>query len=105
MDKKSALKIINNYIKKIPKKYGLLSAYLFGSYAKGNFNEESDIDIALIIKNLEDDFQTQVELMKIRRDIDIRIEPHPIKEKDFNINNPLYNEIQKYGLKIIISNE
>jgi len=105
MDQKSVLKIINNYIKKIPKKYGLLSAYLFGSYAKGNFNEESDIDIALIIKNLEDDFQTQVELMKIRRDIDIRIEPHPIKEKDFNINNPLYNEIQKYGLKIIISNE
>jgi len=105
MDKKSALKIINNYIKKIPKKYGLLSAYLFGSYAKGNFNEESDIDIALIIKNLEDDFQTQVELMKIRRDIDMRIEPHPIKKKDFNINNPLYNEIQKYGLKIIISNE
>ena len=100
MDNEFALKIVSNYIKKIPKKYRLLDVYLFGSYAKGNFNKGSDIDIALILKNIDDNLQTLIELMKLRRNIDMRIEPHPIKEKDFNINNPLYNEIQKYGLKI-----
>ena len=35
--------------------------------------------------------------MRLRREIDSRIEPHPIKESDFNQSNPLVNEIKKYG--------
>jgi hypothetical protein len=35
--------------------------------------------------------------MRLRREIDSRIEPHPIKESDFNESSPLVNEIKKYG--------
>ena len=34
-----------------------------------------------------------MELMRLRRKIDSRIEPHPFREKDFNITNPVVNEI------------
>ncbi len=39
----------------------------------------------------------QLELMKIRRKIDSRIEPHPFREKDFIKSNPVVYEILKYG--------
>ncbi|GAJ17906.1 unnamed protein product, partial [marine sediment metagenome] len=62
----------------------------------------SDIDLALIIDNLEDDerFDLQVKLMLIASDFDIRIEPHPISNKDFNFNNPFVAEILKTGIEI-----
>ena len=40
--------------------------YLFGSYAKGTANDNSDIDLAIIFDNLSDAFDMQVELMKLR---------------------------------------
>ncbi len=42
----------------------------------------------------------QLDLMRIRRKIDSRIEPHPFREKDFEIANPLVNEIIKHGQDI-----
>ena len=38
-----------------------------------------------------------MELMSLRREIDGRIESHPFREKDFNITNPVVNEILKHG--------
>ena len=32
---------------KIGKKYAIKNAYLFGSYAKGNANEKSDVDVII----------------------------------------------------------
>jgi len=42
----------------------------------------------------------QVELMRLRRKIDSRIEPHPFRESDFDISNPIVYEILKYGKEI-----
>ena len=44
--------------------------------------------------------QTQIELMKLRRIIDLRIEPHPFTANDFNSSNPVVNEIMKYGIEV-----
>jgi hypothetical protein len=38
--------------------------------------------------------------MRLRREIDLRIEPHPILEEDFNIQNPLAYEIKRTGIEI-----
>lgn len=101
MAKRELFKIIKEYIAFVKTKgYEVTDAYLFGSYAKNKANAESDIDVAVILKNVDNYFDTQVELMKLRRDISIFIEPHPISKKDFR-EHPLYNEINKYGLKII----
>ena len=97
MDKKEIREIAKKFAQKVAEKYDCVSVILFGSYAKGTNNENSDIDIAVILKDYDNLISIQIELMRIRRKIDSRIEPHPIKERDFNENNPLANEIKKYG--------
>lgn len=95
---------VKKYILLIPKDLGVKKAYLFGSFASGKQKEESDIDIALILENMPDFFSTQKQLMKLRRNIDLRIEPHPINEQDFNSLNPFANEIEQTGIEISLEN-
>jgi predicted nucleotidyltransferase len=102
MDKETASQIARKYVEFIKKKDpNVKKAYIFGSYIKGTVKEDSDIDLAIIFKNLTDTFEMQVQLMKLRRKFDTRIEPHAFRESDFQISNPLANEILKTGLEII----
>lgn len=103
MDKGQAIDIARKYIDSLKSRYDIQSALLFGSYAKGNFNEDSDIDIAIVLKHVNDIIDTQAELMKLRRKIDLRIEPHPFNIIDFNRTNPVVNEILKYGININVA--
>lgn len=103
MDKGEALRIASAYIDSISNKYSIRQAILFGSFAKGTNHDDSDIDIDIIVNNEVDIIDTQIELMKLRRKIDLRIEPHPFMTSDFNQSNPVVNEILKYG--IIINNK
>ena len=41
-----------------------------------------------------------VELMMLTQNIDLRIEPHPIKEKDFEEGNPFVQKIIDTGIKV-----
>jgi len=100
MDKGEALKIANLYIDSISNKYSILQAFLFGSYAKGTNHDDSDIDVAVVVINVTDIIDTQIDMMKLRRKVDLRIEPHPFMLSDFNQNDPLVNEILKHGIKI-----
>ncbi len=93
---------VKQYVMTIPKDFGVKKAYLFGSFAKGKENAGSDIDIALVLENMPDFFYAQKQLMKLRRKIDLRIEPHPIKEQDFNSLNPFAYEIEKTGIEIAL---
>lgn len=81
-------------------KPGIKKIYIFGSYAKGTSHDDSDIDLAIIFDHLSDSFDMQVELMKLRRKFDTRIEPHPFSEDDFSPSNPLANEVLKHGHEI-----
>ena len=101
--KKSIVDTAIRYIKLIPGELEFKKAYLFGSYAKGRENEDSDIDIAIILGNMTDFFATQMLLMRLRRKIDLRIEPHPISESDFTNMNPFAYEIQNSGIELRIS--
>ena len=104
MDKDKASKIAQKYIAFIRKRDpNVKKAYLFGSYAKGTIREDSDIDLAIIFKDFNDSFDMQVQLMKLRRNFDTRIEPHPFRESDFQVSNPLVNEILKTGLEIYVA--
>ncbi len=103
MDKKDALNVAAKYADAVKEKYDFVRIILFGSYAKGNFNEDSDIDIAVILKDYSNLIDIQLDLMRLRRKIDSRIEPHPFRAKDFDITNPIVNEIVKYGQDININ--
>ena len=97
MDKKEIIDIVKRFGVKVSEKYDCVGIILFGSYAKGSYHIDSDIDIAVILKDYDNLMNIQLELMRLRREIDSRIEPHPIKESDFNNNNPLVSEIKKHG--------
>lgn len=100
---KAINRAIDNYLQILRDKYSdIETAYLFGSYAKNNYNPDSDIDLALIFKNLDDTqrFDLQVQLMMIASKIDTRIEPHPISHDEFNSSNPFVIEIQRTGVEI-----
>jgi len=100
MDKRDALNIASRYAIEVKSKYDFIRIILFGSYAKGNYQEDSDIDIAVVLKDYNNLIDIQLDLMRLRRKIDSRIEPHPFREDDFNSTNPLVNEILKYGQEI-----
>ena len=103
MDRAGIIEIVEKFASVVMSKYDCVEIILFGSYVKDNFHLESDIDIAVVLKDYDNIMNIQLELMKLRRKIDSRIEPHPFKIKDFNKNNPLVNEILKYGEKININ--
>jgi predicted nucleotidyltransferase len=101
MDNKRAPEIVNQYIDFIRKENPQIKkVYLFGSYAKNQHHPDSDVDLAVIFESITDSFETQVELMKMRRNFDTKIEPHVFLESDFNPSNPLANEVLKHGIRL-----
>ena len=77
MDKNEAIKLAQGYIRRISRKYQIENAILFGSFATGTNHADSDIDIAIIFRSADDIIDLQIELMKMRNDDDLLIEPHP----------------------------
>ena len=69
MDKKDAVRIATRFAHAVNEKYKDSKIFLFGSYAKGNYNEDSDIDIAVIINDYSNLIDMQLELMRLRRKI------------------------------------
>jgi len=102
MDKKDAIKIAIEYLSFLKsKENNIIKAYLFGSYANGNFNNDSDIDLAIVYNGIKNKiYNTQIQLLMLATKFDTRIEPHPFDKKDFNISNPLVNEVLKTGIEI-----
>jgi predicted nucleotidyltransferase len=76
MDKKEVIIKLKKYKKLLSKEMLFNKMFLFGSYAKGNPREDSDIDVAIIVNKIEGDFfSTRPLLWRIRREVDDRIEP------------------------------
>lgn len=72
--------------------------YLFGSYSKGNYNEDSDIDIAVVVSHLNDDYFADTPLLwKLGRKVNSLIEPVLVQD---NQQDPLYSDILKTGILI-----
>ena len=101
MVKDAAINIARKYISLLPSELGVRRAYLFGSYARGSQSDDSDIDVAVIIGSTYDIFEIQMQLFQIRRKIDLRIEPHAIREKDFTLLNPFADEIMQSGIELV----
>jgi predicted nucleotidyltransferase len=99
MDKISALKIAKNYTDLVRGNYDISRAFL-APVPRVNATEKSDIDVAIVLKKAQDILDIQMDLMLLRRKIDLRIEPHPFNETDFNDSDPLIYEILKYGVEI-----
>jgi hypothetical protein len=73
----------------------LKAAFLFGSAARGTARIDSDIDVAVVLEGISNSFDAQVELMKLRRVVDLRIEPHPFAFQDEDDPSGFMAEIRK----------
>ncbi len=77
-------------------------AILFGSYAKGNYQEWSDIDIALISEIFKGDrIADKDKIRRITLSISSEIEVIPFSPDDFNLQDPFVKEILKTGIKLV----
>ena len=73
--------------------------YLFGSFVKGTPNNDSDIDVAFVVKHIDGNFfDTIPPINRLTEKVDIRIEPHVI-EQDSDYAGFL-DEIQRTGILI-----
>lgn len=98
---KDIMSSINRFVEEIKKQYNVVAIILFGSYAKGTEHEDSDIDIAVISDDFEDIYDCMADLMGMTWDIDARIEPHPIKKKDFDeVSDYFIQEVIETGIKV-----
>ena len=98
---KDILNTINLYVEEIKKHYNVSTIILFGSHAKGTANENSDIDIAIVSDDFDDIYDCMAILMGMTWDIDARIEPHPIKKKDFDEKSDYFiKEVIDTGVKV-----
>jgi len=83
MDKATALMIARQYANEVTKEMSPNKVLLFGSYAKGNASEESDIDIAVIFDGFKGDwFQACTKLSSITWKVSTFIEPVLLDSQD-----------------------
>ncbi len=102
MDKNDALRICGEYLKRVRNaNFDFSEAWLFGSYARDSQHENSDIDIAIVLRDSDiHTFETDVKLMVMREGEETIIEPHAFSREEFDERVPIVSQIIKYGLRI-----
>ncbi len=94
-------RIVKQYGEALRKNIRVTSLFLFGSYARGTANAQSDIDVIVVSPDLTDDpVDDLLLLMRGRRQIDLRIEPHPMRSENFSDDNPFYLSIKDSLIKV-----
>ncbi|KAF0135053.1 MAG: nucleotidyltransferase [Candidatus Saganbacteria bacterium] len=82
-------------------KIRILSAFIYGSYAKGTARKDSDIDLALISSDFSGNrYLDSMKIIPFRRKIDNRIEPVTFRPEDFDEIDPLAAEIKNNSFKL-----
>ena len=101
-DREKIKEIAMKYAELLKKQLDIKSVYLAGSYAKGTNTEDSYIDIIIVSDSFSGDLiEDTLKLMKIRRGLDNRIEPHPFTSSEFNSLNPFIQEILDTSIRIM----
>lgn len=105
---KAMYNLIGQYIEEIKKIYGshVRQIILYGSYAKGDFRTDSDIDIMILVDMSDIELKSYGEKLSymtydFNLDHDIDIKPIAKSEEIFNkwvVNYPFYSNIHKEGL-------
>lgn len=96
------LKNLKGYVKILEENnFPIKKAYLFGSYAKGTFNDWSDIDVLLVSDAFEGvRFFDKEKIRKITLSYNSNISPLPYNTKDFDLTNLFIKDIVNSGIQI-----
>jgi len=92
MTQNKIIQYLKNHKNEFEKKYNISKFVLFGSYARGEENRDSDIDIAIetnlsdyfklydLKEELENAFQTSVDIIRIRKDMNMALKKRIMKD-------------------------
>lgn len=93
---------IRRLIQLAAKDLRLEAVYLFGSFAKGNSQEWSDIDLAIISPDFTgDSFEDSKRLFPYILQVDAAIEVHPFRTENFTRDNPFVEEILDTAVRVL----
>ena len=92
--------IISKYIRALNENnVNVDQAVLFGSYAKGNYSEWSDIDLAVVSKAFEGSWiKDRRKIRAITLSISCDIQVLPYRPEDFILDDPFVREILETGV-------
>ena len=97
MDKNQVRKLVDEYAKLVIANMIVNKIILYGSYARGDYRTNSDIDVAVVVSkdNVAKDIISQMgQLVKLTRNISFDIEPILLIEED---KSGFLESISSYG--------
>jgi predicted nucleotidyltransferase len=101
------LPILQDFQKELLKIYGdnLQGIILFGSYSRGDFNAESDVDLLLLFnenfKYFQKDNEVYSKIVDILSDYNLLISLIPTSKYLFEVKKaPLYMNVKKEGIEL-----
>jgi predicted nucleotidyltransferase len=99
-----AIKGVRELLQELAKKHDIKSAYVFGSYAKGNPSVHSDIDIAVVLGSIRDGspFDERFEIFHEIQEHNSLYEAICFLEDEFGREDEtLIRHIKREGIKIL----
>lgn len=98
MDKEQAMKLVRQYKQAISGILNSPKVYLYGSYSKGTATKDSDIDVAVIVPSIGNNWLTlSGKLWYATLAVSTLIEPVLLEEGG---HSPLYQDIMRTGVAI-----
>jgi predicted nucleotidyltransferase len=93
---------INRYIFRIGKQIPIEKVILFGSYAKGDYSDNSDVDIAIFSKHFAETEQKEAFLFLFMQTLDFKADLQPLAFTVEDYENPIgiVDEIIKTGIEL-----
>jgi predicted nucleotidyltransferase len=103
LDAKTVNRFVSGYVSDVKDAMPIDRVFLFGSYAKGTADDDSDIDLCFFSSDFEDkpsfDVLRQLFRLTIKyRDVDI--EPHAFPTSELQNDNPFVKEILRTGKEL-----
>jgi len=102
------VRIVRDFQRRLRERFGvaLCDVRLFGSYARGTANEDSDVDVFVLLEHL--DYETQRDVLNIAADLfadgDLLLSPsvfdRSLHQTHLAQGRPLVTEIEQQGLRL-----
>jgi predicted nucleotidyltransferase len=109
VDVKTVMEVVEQYVADVKKAFPIHTAYLYGSYAKGNPRWDSDVDVCFFLNDYIPEVEPTelpigVALLGMTRKYDPRIciEPRVFPASELQNDNPFVKEIVRTGREIVM---
>jgi predicted nucleotidyltransferase len=103
-DIETVKRIAREYIGDVKKKMPIDKVYLYGSYAKGTQNEDSDVDLCFFSDHFASkrtwDVLAELFYLKIKYDKELLIEPNAFPTAEIQNDNPFVKEVIRTGYEL-----